>query len=285
MESIKTDGINHGKEEVRGPKMASISALTALRIVGIMGATLGATSGIAGCDGIRDSIFACASAKEDEGRSIEDQKQVMKGLNSQADGEFVNWNVKRIANNLTEGLDKKRAMIKLFEFVQSYPYQIRPVGDTSREGVDLYDLEEGDCRHKRNALYALLESKGYEVRKVAIVFDWKDLPVPKEILDLRRQSGTRAFHSGMDVKIKGKWVAIDPTWDKDLIEAGFPVNENWDGESPMKNVTFGECTRVQHDEYEKISDLYGKFDIPYPVQSENQAFVQALNEWLKKQRK
>lgn len=250
-------------------------------------AFLGMAGGIAllplvqACDRIRKVL---GSEKEKGAISISEQRQRIADLNAKNPDALNPWSPRVITENLTEGMEDVEARRKLFEFVRDFPYEITHY-DPSREGRGLYDHEQGDCRHKRDALFMLFQALGLEVRKVAVPFDWKDLPIPEKILAIREKSGTKAFHSGMEVKLGGKWVYVDPTWDIGLKAAGFPVNENWDGVSPTKDATFGQCQKISHEEYGTMDDLYKRFKVQYPLKEENEAFVAALNEWIERVRK
>lgn len=232
------------------------------------------------CSKVRDAL----GLESGKAISINEQRKRISDINAKNPETLTTWSPKAIAGNLTEGMEEGPARIKVFEFVRDFPYAITSY-DPAREGIGLYDYEHGDCRHKRDALFALFTSLGLEVRKVAVPFDWKDLPIPEKILKIRRVSGTKAFHSGMEIKLGGKWVYVDPTWDIGLKGAGFPINENWNGKSPTKDATFGQCQKIPHEEYGTMEDLYTRFKVPHPVKSENEAFVRALNEWMAKQRK
>lgn len=260
-------------------RASAVSGMSRRRFLGVLGGAF-LLSTLASCEKI-SQLFA--SPESSKARSIDEQRAIISKINADNPNSLIDWSPQTIADRLTEGLDEKAARVKLFEFVQSFPYLITSF-DPSRGDIALYDSEQGDCRHKRDALCALLSKKGEAVRRVAVPFDWSDLPIPKDILSIRKRSGTVGFHSGMDVKIGGRWVSVDPTWDPGLIQAGFPVNTDWDGVSPNKNITFGDCPRVQHGEYDTIGDLYERFSVPYPVKSENDSFVQALNAWFRKVR-
>lgn len=233
--------------------------------------------------GINPSIRTVQdTAESDAAIAISEQRARISQLNRESRSSKVNWNNNLIARNLTKGLDESAARRKLFEFVQSFPYQLRHY--ETDDMTPLYDTESGDCRHKRGALYNLLQARGFEVRKVTVLFDWADLPIPKEILDIKKNSGTRGFHSAMEVKIDGKWTYIDPTWDTGLARLDFPVSENWDGENPTKDITKGRIIKYPHNSYERIDELYSRHNIPWPKMSETIEFNGRLNSWLSRKR-
>ena len=235
---------------------------------------------LAGCDGIMKAIGRVLKPADDP-ISIDEQRQRIHNTNQASGGDQVAWSNKTIMRNLTEGLDAVSARKKLFEFVQGFPYKL--IHHEPRDGVELYDTETGDCRHKREALLHLLGEYGEDVRRTAVLFDWADLPIPDKILGIKKSSGTKGFHSGMDVKIGGKWVRVDPTWDPPLAGLGFPVTLGWDGVSPTKNATNGSTVAHPHGSYEKLSDLYEQHGLRYPVLSETHRFNDAFNDWLSKE--
>jgi len=180
-------------------------------------------------------------SQENSPISVEYQRQLIRTINSLNNKK--NFNLDEIINNLTFGLSKNEGRAKLFEFVQSFPYEI----SYFKEGESLLlKKEKGDCRHKRELLYNLYLKYGECVRLVDVVYDWADLPIPKEILLELRNNGTKSLHDGLQVKINNEWVYIDPTWDPDLGLINFPVNYNWDGASKMNGVTLGENIIYPH---------------------------------------
>jgi transglutaminase-like putative cysteine protease len=174
----------------------------------------------------------------------------------------------------------------VFDFVKNFPYRITRF--TPQKG-DLLLYRRGDCRHKTEALLNIFRAKGYPVRKVEVLFDWKDLPIPEEILGILK-SETKGFHDAAEVKIDGKWVYVDATWDDALISKNFPVTQNWDGFSDTREITAGATRKFYPAKSPDISaektfttrgNLYEKAGLKYPVNlSEIQQFGKSLNDWL-----
>ncbi|MDD4137527.1 MAG: hypothetical protein PHT99_06500, partial [Methanoregula sp.] len=54
--------------------------------------------------------------------------------------------------------------------------------------------------------------------------------------ELRRLAAVMpvAYHLACRVRINGRWVLVDATWDRPLAKGGFPVNEYWDGYADTK---------------------------------------------------
>ncbi|MDG5469354.1 transglutaminase domain-containing protein [Deltaproteobacteria bacterium IMCC39524] len=236
---------------------------------------------LCGCDNNAiDAASTTSESKRVDSQSLIKEKIIEQNARIEAAREKYNkevpWNLNIFVENLTEGLEEKEARIALFKFVMEQPYKIRSWH--SRSGVELFDTGNGDCRHKREALYYLFKSAGLEVRKVTVLYNYADLPIPPEILNLI--SETRDFHSGMEIKINGEYVYVDPTWDSGLAKVGFPVNSDWDGESPTRAITGGETVTIPHSDYNNISELYNKYGVRWPRRSEQNKFVRALNSWL-----
>ena len=91
-------------------------------------------------------------------------------------------------------------LIKTFEKVQKISYRVCKY---DRNGVDK-NLLFGDCRHKTGLLYKLIKKLGYDVKKVKVLFNWQDLPLPKEILLILKKSPTIWPHDSLKVKIGNK---------------------------------------------------------------------------------
>lgn len=165
---------------------------------------------------------------------------------------------------------QKNKIVVLFEKVQRISYRICKFEE---EEID-ENLNYGDCRHKSYLLKRLLEDEGFEVRKVKVIFNWADLPLPKEILEILK-AGTIWEHTSLKVKIKGRWIKVDCTWNPELKGKNFPVTENWDGESDTKQVTEGELEFYDEDVYIKDKQ---KIKI---VKEEAYKFADVLNKFLK----
>lgn len=165
----------------------------------------------------------------------------------------------------------KNKVIQIFEKVQKIPYQVCKYDENEIDE----NLEKGDCRHKHFLLKKLLEQEGFNVKEVKVIFNWEDLPIPKEILEILK-AGTIWDHNSLRVKVNKKWIKVDCTWNLELKEKGFPVTENWDGKSDTKQVTEGKLDFYDIDKYSKDKRIH-------IVKEEAYAFADALNKWLTNQ--
>lgn len=101
--------------------------------------------------------------------------------------------------------------------------------------IDEY-LKHGDGRHKTELLYQKLKEEGFEVRKIKVLFDWRDLPIPERVL-FPLKHGTLWANDSLVVKMHGRWIRLDCTWPQKMKKLGFPVTEHWDGQSDTEQVT------------------------------------------------
>lgn len=108
--------------------------------------------------------------------------------------------------------------IACFETVRDMPYHI---------GLGEDDVN-CNCVTKCDLLADKLAKIGLESRPIICTFDWTESPLPAHILSLPREPGET--HQFLEVLIPEthEWVPCDPTWDKDLHKAGFPI-ATWDG--------------------------------------------------------
>ncbi len=161
----------------------------------------------------------------------------------------------------------KRKIVQLFEKVQRIPYRVCKF-DKSEINLEIF---HGDCRHKSELLYSLLSKEGYKVKRLKIEFNWKDLPIPKNILDILKISGTIFSHDSLLVKINNKWVKVDCTWNPELARRGFPITKNWDGKTNTKQVTEGKLRFFKEGTYTKKRKI---------VKEEALKFAGELNKFL-----
>lgn len=184
-----------------------------------------------------------------------------------------------IASFYRQSLDEIGQRIAAFELVRRIPYRLtRWTGDPD----SLFNTQKGDCRHKAAAARRLFEKLGFQARQVMVVFDWANLPIPSRILQILPD--TKSFHDSVEVRLGGKWMIVDPTWDPGLKAAGFPIMEKWDGVSPTLEVTTAQNPVVRFDELGKNVDLYAYFKIARPQRKRTLEFNRAFNGWLEEVR-
>ena len=131
----------------------------------------------------------------------------------------------------------------------------------------------GGCLEKNEFLGAKLEQEGLQVKYILIDFDWKDLPIPNHILELRED--TQSQHLALKVKRDGKWIYVDASWDPPLRKAGFALTlaEDWD--------TYSSTDLAVNPLKEKeLDQKMGRTK----VEPDNPEFYEALNNYLERVR-
>jgi hypothetical protein len=133
-------------------------------------------------------------------------------------------------------MGKEEILVNIFEQVQKVLYKV------CRYDKNLIDenLSYGDCRHKSELLFQLLKKNKFEAKKIKVLFDWRDLPIPEETLSILKKSDKIWLHDSVKVKVNNKWLKVDCTWNPELEKFGFPVTRNWNGKEDTKQVTTGE---------------------------------------------
>src|SRR3989338_4724525 len=170
-------------------------------------------------------------------------------------------------NDLVESKLKSKILIELFKKVQRVPYQ---ASKFVKEEIN-ENIKCGDCRHKSELLFQLLNKNKFEVKRIKVIFDWKDLPLPEELLSILKKTGTVWSHDSIAVKINKEWIKLDCTWNLELKSKRFPVTEYWDGKSDTLQVTKGKLQFYDADKYEE------KIKID---KEEAHKFADEFNKWL-----
>ncbi len=177
----------------------------------------------------------------------------------------------------TEDLRGEELLVKLFRFVQNIPYRVCPFDSNvgiCGEAVNI-SLRKGDSRHKSLLLYNLLLERNFDVTRVKVIFDWKDLPVPSEILGILKKSGTKWSHDALRLNSNEYYsVYVDATWNPELRRIGFPVTGDWDGKSLTKQVSEGKL------EYFDVEGFRCEDHGIFLDEDEVRGFGEALNSWL-----
>jgi hypothetical protein len=158
-------------------------------------------------------------------------------------------------------------LIESFERIQAIPYRCRAEINMNQNRLPPY----ANCNQKRNLLIQIFKSEGFEARELDAIFDWRDLPLPSEILSILKKSGTLQKHHLLEVKIGNDYFKIDSTWNLELEELGFPVTRKWDRYSDTVQITSGDIKYFIPTE--------NKISLPY-FYEERIKFANELNEWI-----
>ena len=170
--------------------------------------------------------------------------------------------------------DKK--LIGIFEKVQKISYRV-----CQFDKLDINEnLKFGDCRHKTELLKKLLDKEGYKTKKMKVIFNWKDLPIPKKIISVLKKSSTIWTHDALAVKVHGDYIFLDPTWNPELKKLDFPITEKWSGLEDTKQVTEGELEFYKEDDFNsRKEEILKKHNIKINKR-EAYKFAEKLNKWL-----
>lgn len=125
-------------------------------------------------------------------------------------------------------INKNKQLVRLFKRVQNIPYFLFKHRDSKK----LFKLNKGCCAEKAIWLGNKLKDMNIPVKYYLIKFKWEDLPIPKEIIKLKKKGS--GYHLALKAKVDNKWIWIDPTWDPGLEKGGFPVTKNWNGKTNTK---------------------------------------------------
>ena len=164
-------------------------------------------------------------------------------------------------------MGNNKKLIAIFEKVQKVPYKVCMFDKDSINE----ELEYGDCRHKSHLLFMLLKQESFEVKKIKVLFDWRDLPLPKEMIAILKESDKVWLHDSVEVKVGDKRIKVDCTWNPELEKAGFPITKNWDGTSDTEQVTKG---NLQFFDSEELNTK------PNIIKEEAYKFADKLNEFV-----
>ena len=179
---------------------------------------------------------------------------------------------------LTNGLPADKASKKIFEYIRDRPYHLVPLSNASQ----LIKNGFGDCRGKHDLLAKMFSVLKIPVKHFHMEFDWRNSPLPKQIISKLKPVGFIWPHYSLKALIDDKWIIVDATWDSALKKAGFPVNK-W-GKNMIfitKNVRNAKEISGLKEHIKYFLDVYRGF------KKMNDAFIfaEALNSYLEKIRK
>lgn len=158
-------------------------------------------------------------------------------------------------------MSKYNSAIQIFNRVRDLPYHIATQGEVGC-----------DCEDKTKELIFKLNELGIPARNRIGLFRWSVLPLPESITKISHDS--ECSHTFAEVQnANGDWIFIDPTWNKDLKEAGFEIAD-WDGVNSTALAM--ECDRILSPE---DSIEYAK-KIDYELDMKNNSeFYVAINKY------
>jgi len=117
---------------------------------------------------------------------------------------------------------------ELFVKVRDVPYILGADGNPEM----LIEDNFGGCTRKHLYLAPRLKQMGYDVKIGIAQFDWRELPISKDILALLKQPVQ--YHMFIFLNKGNNHFMVDATWDKEMNKFGFPLVE-W-SESNQSNL-------------------------------------------------
>ena len=183
----------------------------------------------------------------------------------------------------TRGLGPREARISVFNHIRDIPYALIPEIRSSERGPSgVLTWKAGSCTPKHFLLGAMFEKLGIRVIYVTFPFSWNqpNIAYPRELRELVQVLPTE-YHLACRAYIDDAWVLVDATWDPSLKDVGFPVNENWDGESDTRVAlvyrdVIVHGSAAERDEFvKKQKEKWSKGD-----ELRTAKFIVGLNKWL-----
>jgi hypothetical protein len=175
------------------------------------------------------------------------------------------------------GCDPLRARVVLFERVRDLPYSY----PSTRDPRAVLQQGRGSCSGKHYLLGEMFRLLGLPVRHMICThrFNESPLPFPPPMQEMLRRNEIVDLHDYVQIGVGDGWVDIDATWERGLREFGFPVNEEWDGTSPMLLSVVPEDYAVAERDPERLKEeLLSKLT---PRQRAlRKQFLAALSGWI-----
>jgi broad specificity phosphatase PhoE len=219
--------------------------------------------------GVIMTFLAISTGNRETGGRLYRRNCIGTGNTSMSVLEKIKEDFKITELNYMSHLSKRYILKHKVGLIWNLPYQVKPFIKTQINK----EIDDGDCRHKSELLKQLFEEEGFKARIVYAVFDWKDLPIPKDILGILK-SGTKMVHNLLEVNLNGKWIKVDATWNRDLQEKGFPITKHWNGKENTKMVTEGKINFYKSKEEAKKEEGINN------SKEELHKFAEKLNKWI-----
>lgn len=185
--------------------------------------------------------------------------------------------IRQTFDEWTRGCDPLRARVVLFERVRDLPYSY----PSSRDPLTVLQQGRGSCSGKHYLLGEMFRLLGLHVRHMICThrFNESPLPFPPPMQEMLRKNEIVDLHDYVQIAVNDGWVDIDATWERGLREFGFPVNEDWDGRSPMLLSVVAEDYAVAERDPERLKEeLLSKLT---PRQRAlRKQFLEALSGWI-----
>jgi len=177
----------------------------------------------------------------------------------------------------TKGCDPRQARIRVFERVRDMPYAY----PESCEPAEVLRLGRGSSSGKHYLLGEMFRLLGLRVRHMICTHRFNEslLVFPEGMQGLLRKNEIVDLHDYLQISVDDQWIDIDAAWERGLREFGFPVNEEWDGNSAMLLSVVPEDLAVAEHNPERLKEeLLSKLT---PRQRAlRKQFLEALSGWV-----
>jgi transglutaminase-like putative cysteine protease len=185
--------------------------------------------------------------------------------------------IRQRLHDWTQGSDPVMARIALFERVRDIPYRY----PASRDPIEVLERGCGSCSGKHYLLGELYRLLGLRVRHMICTHRFNESPIvfPAPMQEMLRKNEIVDLHDYLQIAVDDAWIDVDATWQHGLREFGFPVNEDWDGKSPMLLSVVSEDVAVVEQDPERLKEeLLSKLT---PRQRTlRKQFLEALSGWV-----
>ena len=189
----------------------------------------------------------------------------------------MGMDIRQTFDEWTRGCGQMQARVVLFERVRDLPYCY----PSSRDPLVVLQQGRGSCSGKHYLLGEMFRLLGLQVRHMICThrFNESPLPFPPPMQEVLRKNEIVDLHDYLQIAVNDSWVDIDATWERGLREFGFPVNEDWDGASPMILSVVPEDYAVAERDPERLKEeLLSKLT---PRQRAlRKQFLEALSRWI-----
>ncbi|MCX8073835.1 MAG: hypothetical protein N3C12_15515 [Candidatus Binatia bacterium] len=185
--------------------------------------------------------------------------------------------LRKTLEDWTSGLGPVEARIQLFERIREIPYAY----PASRDPITVLESGRGSGSGKHYLLGELFRLLGLQVRNMLCThrFNESAIGFPEHLQTMLEKNEIVDVHDYLQVSIDGRWIDVDATWPVALREFGFPVNDEWDGISPMLlSVAPEEVIVVRGDPEKAKEELLSRWT-PRQRQLRKQ-FLEALSRWV-----
>lgn len=159
---------------------------------------------------------------------------------------------------------------KIYEEIKNEPYNV------STE----FCVEAPNCYFKGIRLIKALAELGYAVRGRVADIDWKNTPVPSEIVSLIPKDAQER-HFFVEVMMDDEWRTLDPSIDPETEKLGFRA-VSFDGDP---RTCFDLDKRYMHVEQIDFLSTFSQEDVGENYFNMMLPFLISVNEWFDSQRK